>query len=147
MYLYHTQGHLAKNLKSPSQKLEKEAPDDNDSEGDDKQIITTSLPEPKNQLSFSVVTFSSPPPLRVFVHPGEVWKQHEILSWLQALPICNGLLVLWYDTRFPRLWYKWTSHRRLWNLQTTLLLKPFIFRGHFIVSSEIIIFHFIFINY
>ena len=62
MYLYHTQGHLAKNLKSPSQKLEKEAPDDNDSEGDDKQIITTSLPEPKNQLSFSVVTFSSPPP-------------------------------------------------------------------------------------
>ena len=43
MYLYQTQEHLAKNLKSPSQKLEKEAPDDNDSEGDDKQIITTSL--------------------------------------------------------------------------------------------------------
>ena len=70
MDLYQTQEHFAKNLKSPSQKLEKEAPDDNDSEGDDKQIITTSLQEPKNQLSFSVVTFSRPPPPPRFCAPG-----------------------------------------------------------------------------
>ena len=113
----------------------------------------------KNQLSFPVATFSrtkSPSPV-FFCSRGCVWNRHflfhvpEAASWNPPLIANRNPFVMNYRycdmiLDFP-VCSIWTSCGRLRNLQKNFTIKTIhIFTGNFIVSSEIIIFYFTFIN-